>query len=113
MTQYYTHVGEVAASQATQHPIRSLCEALEVSASGYYDWSNRQAHPGPRAQENAQLVQKIVQIHQAIRQTYGLASNAKVSLGRTANCNSCECWTLRKSILFENFVAKWRRIGVK
>jgi putative transposase len=37
----------------TEHPIRSLCEALEVSASGYYDWFNRQAQPGPRAQENA------------------------------------------------------------
>jgi len=38
--------------------------SLEVSASGYYDWSNRQAQPGPRAQENARLAQKIVQIHQ-------------------------------------------------
>jgi len=37
----------------TDHPIRSLCEALEVSSSGYYDWCNRQAQPGPRAQENA------------------------------------------------------------
>jgi len=55
----------------TDHPIRSLCEALEVSPSGYYDWSNRQAQPGPRAQENARLVQQIVQIHQASRQTYG------------------------------------------
>lgn len=48
----------------TEHPIRSLCAALEVSASGYYDWFNRQDQPGPRAQENARLVQKIVQIHQ-------------------------------------------------
>lgn len=55
----------------TDHPIRSLCEALEVSPSGYYDWSNRQAQPGPRAQENARLIQQIVQIHQASRQTYG------------------------------------------
>ena len=55
----------------TEHPIRSLCEALEVSSSGYYDWSNRQAQPGPRAQENARLLQQIVQIHQDSRQTYG------------------------------------------
>jgi putative transposase len=55
----------------TEHPIRSLCEALEVSPSGYYDWSERQAQPGPRAQENARLAQQIVQIHQASRQTYG------------------------------------------
>jgi putative transposase len=55
----------------TDHPIRSLCEALEVSPSGYYDWSNRQAQPGPRAQENARLLQQILQIHQESRQTYG------------------------------------------
>ena len=53
------------------HPIRSLCEALEVSASGYYDWSTRQAQPGPRARENARLVHQIVQIHKQSRQTYG------------------------------------------
>ena len=55
----------------TEHPIRSLCEALEVSPSGYYDWLKRQAQPGPRARENARLVQQIVQIHQDSRQTYG------------------------------------------
>jgi transposase InsO family protein len=55
----------------TDHSIRSLCEALEVSSSGYYDWFNRQDQPGPRAQENARLLQQIVQIHQDSRQTYG------------------------------------------
>jgi putative transposase len=55
----------------TEHPIRSLCEALEVSASGYYDWVNRQAQPSPRTQENARLALLIVQIHQESRQTYG------------------------------------------
>jgi putative transposase len=55
----------------TDHPIRSLCEALEVSSSGYYDWSNRQAQPGPRALENARLTEQIVLIHQNSRQTYG------------------------------------------
>src|SRR5271169_2795015 len=55
----------------TDHPIRSLCEALEVSASGYYDWFNRQTQPGPRAQENARLLQQIIQIHRESRQTYG------------------------------------------
>ena len=55
----------------TEHPIRSLCEALEVSSSGYYDWSNRQTQPSPRAQENRRLAQQIAQVHQESRQTYG------------------------------------------
>jgi hypothetical protein len=55
----------------TEHPIRPLCAALEVSASGYYDWHHRQTHPSRRTRENAQLVQHIVQFHAASRQTYG------------------------------------------
>jgi putative transposase len=55
----------------TEPPIGSLCEALEASASGYYDWSNRQTQPGARALENERLTQQIAQIHQESRQTYG------------------------------------------
>ena len=55
----------------TEHPVRSLCEALEVSASGYYDWINRRDLPSPRAQENARLARQIGELHQASRQTYG------------------------------------------
>jgi putative transposase len=55
----------------TDHPIRSLCAVLEVSASGYYDWVERQTQPGPRAQENVQLAAQILQIHKANRKTYG------------------------------------------
>ena len=55
----------------TQHPIRSLCQALEVSASGYYDWRHRQTQPGPRALENAQLPEQIIHLHQDSRETYG------------------------------------------
>lgn len=55
----------------TQHPIRSLCAALEVSPSGYYDWVERQIEPGPRARENAQLMEQIQRIHLDSRQTYG------------------------------------------
>ena len=55
----------------TEHPLRSLCEALEVSSSGYYDWFTRQTEPSPRAQENKRLAQQIVQVHQDSRQTYG------------------------------------------
>jgi putative transposase len=55
----------------TEHGIRSLCGVLEVSASGYYDWVERQTRPGLRARENVQLAAQIRQIHQASRATYG------------------------------------------
>ena len=54
-----------------QHSIRSLCQAMEVSPSGYYDWSNRPGEPGPRAQESAILLDQIILIHKDSRKTYG------------------------------------------
>lgn len=50
-------------------PARSLCRVLRVSTSGYYDWLER--GPSARAQANAQLTQRIAQIHQASDATYG------------------------------------------
>ena len=50
-------------------PVRKLCRVLRVSASGYYDWLGR--IPGPRERANAQLTQRIAEIHQASDATYG------------------------------------------
>ena len=53
------------------YSVTALCEALEVSASGYYDWQERQSSPGPRAVEDQKLRSEIGRIHQESRQTYG------------------------------------------
>lgn len=53
------------------YSILSLCENLDVSPSGFYGWLERQAQPGPRAQENATLARDIQAIHEESRQTYG------------------------------------------
>lgn len=53
------------------HSILSLCEHLEVSASGYYDWKARLTSPGRRALAQAALAQEIEAIHAKSRQTYG------------------------------------------
>jgi len=53
------------------HSIVLLCQLLEVSPSGYYDWQKRRSAPGPRAQQNQELRQKIHAIHRRSRQTYG------------------------------------------
>jgi hypothetical protein len=62
---------EVQLAMKSHHPIRALCQALEVSPSGYYDWHNRQTQPGPRARENAQLLVHIIRFHKDSRETYG------------------------------------------
>ena len=53
------------------YPILVLCEHLEVSSSGYYDWLKRRTAPGPRALANQALAQQIKEIHVQSRQTYG------------------------------------------
>jgi transposase InsO family protein len=54
-----------------EHAILTLCQYLEVSPSGYYDWQRRRTAPGPRALENQTLTQEIQTIHARSRQTYG------------------------------------------
>lgn len=46
-----------------------LCQVLDVSVSGYYAW--RQRPVSQQAQSNAVLLEKIRQVHQASRSTYG------------------------------------------
>ena len=52
-----------------EHSIRALCLALEVSASGYYDWHHSKT--SLRGLEDEQLKEKIQRIHRDSRQTYG------------------------------------------
>ena len=51
------------------YPVVRLCRVLGVSPSGYYAWRKRP--PSTRAREDAVLTERIVQIHQASRGTYG------------------------------------------
>jgi putative transposase len=55
----------------SEYSVLSLCENLDVSPSGYYDWQGRRAKPGQRAVENQTLAQDIRNIHEESRQTYG------------------------------------------
>ena len=54
-----------------EHSLLTLCLLLEVSPSGFYDWSRRRLSPGPRALEDRALVQEIGEIHARSRETYG------------------------------------------
>jgi putative transposase len=54
-----------------QYPIRTLCQVLEVSASGYYAWLKRAASPSARTRENQRLARLIQAEFKASRHTYG------------------------------------------
>ena len=55
----------------TGHSIDRLCEAFEVSPSGYYNWCRRQEQPCQRQQQDQRLRAQIALIHEQSRQTYG------------------------------------------
>ena len=53
------------------HAIARLCENLQVSPSGFYDWDRRRLAPGFRTLEDQALAEQITAIHTESRQTYG------------------------------------------
>jgi putative transposase len=59
----------VKANQAI-YPIRPMCKALGVSASGFYAWCDRE--PSRRAKQDAELTISIHRIHAESRHTYGV-----------------------------------------
>lgn len=61
-----------------QYPLLWLCEALLVSRSGYYDWLRRRHSPGPRAQANTALRERIRVEFDRQRKAYGSPRLAEV-----------------------------------
>jgi putative transposase len=52
-----------------EHPIKAMCEVLEVSRSGYYQWQSAQT--SARARQTEEIKVKIARVHEASRSTYG------------------------------------------
>ncbi|MHA7631642.1 IS3 family transposase [Corallococcus sp. M7] len=51
------------------YPVALLCRVLQVSRAGYYAWEGREA--SARQKANAALTERIRQVHQDSRRTYG------------------------------------------
>jgi putative transposase len=56
-------------AEKANYPVSLLCRVLKVSRSGYYEWRDRP--PSKRATEDTQLTERIKEIHNRSRQTYG------------------------------------------
>ena len=62
-------------------PVEIACRVLDVSTSGYYAWLSRP--PSARAIRQTWLTDRIVEVHQRSRGTYGaLGVHAELRLGR-------------------------------
>lgn len=51
------------------YKVRSMCEVLKVSRSGYYAWSTRR--PSIRQKDNDELLERIRRVHSQSRRLYG------------------------------------------
>jgi putative transposase len=58
-------------AEKASFPIRFMCARLGVSTSGFYDWRHAQANPCRRRVEDAELVERIRDIHRMSRRAYG------------------------------------------
>jgi putative transposase len=56
-------------AEKANYPVSLLCRALGVSRSGYYDWKDRP--PSKKATEDATLTEKVREVHDRSRGTYG------------------------------------------
>ncbi len=69
----------VAAEKAT-YPVKTLCQTLEVSRSGFYAWQRRK--PSQRATANRELQEQIGKIHGEVKQRYGSPRMHRELVGR-------------------------------
>jgi transposase InsO family protein len=81
-----------------------MCQVLQVTRSGYYAWRNRPA--SARQQRRTQLMQRIRQVHQESRYSYG-SPRITVDLKESGVC-VCEN-TVAKYMRQEGVCAKSRR----
>lgn len=52
-----------------EYPVKTMCQVVQVSVSGYYAWQHR--GPSERSKANAQLSERIENVYQSNRQVYG------------------------------------------
>ena len=68
-----------------EYPVSALCEALDVSRSGYYDWRERK--PSTRAQANARLLEEIRGLRVGEEICYGSPRMTQELKGRGHVCS--------------------------
>src|SRR5262249_25649487 len=89
-------VYRIISAEKASFPVSVMCDALQVSRSGYHGWE-RQA-PSDRALSDAWLTEKIKEIHERARGVYGSRRvTAEIRLGdgleisRKRTWPNCDC----------------------
>ena len=92
------------ADHAGEWPVAWLCEALEVSASGYHAWAARA--DSPTEQWRRELVAAMLEIHAEVRQRYG---SPRMTAELNARGHECSENTVAKLMTAHGIQARTRR----
>lgn len=71
-------------AHSDEHAVTRLCDLLDVSTSGYYDWHDRPV--SHRSHENRELTKKIYHLHQRSKEIYGSPKIHKDLLAEGERC---------------------------
>jgi transposase InsO family protein len=85
-------------------PVRLMCQVLDVSTGGYYDW--RRPPPGPRQQRRDALVAAIKAVHAEVKARYG---SPRIHAERVARGESCCVNTVAKLMRPHGVAARTKR----
>jgi putative transposase len=90
------------------YQVKRLCQLVEVSRSGYYRWAS--AVPSARAVADAELLERIRQIHTHSRGTYG-APRIHGQLRRQGHRVGCKrvAGLMRQDRIQGAHIRRWRR----
>ncbi|MDP9862016.1 hypothetical protein J2S55_001275 [Streptosporangium brasiliense] len=66
----------IEAEKQGGHHVKRACELLEVSRAAFY--ARRRGLPGPRAMRDAQLSERITEVHQRSRGTWAGTRNIAI-----------------------------------
>jgi putative transposase len=89
------------------HCVRTLCKALQVSASGYY--ASRSRPPSLRAQRQSVLVIKIREVHIASRQSYGAPRvHAELAAQGEACCRNTVAKLMRREQIIPRAIRQFK-----
>lgn len=96
------------ADHAGDQPVRWVCEALEVSASGYYAWAGRADSPAERRRQ--ELVGAIEVVHAEVKQRYG---SPRMHAALKARGHACSENTVAKLMKAQGIHARTRKRFVR
>jgi putative transposase len=82
-------------SQREQFRVTRMCEVLEVSRGGYYEWLERR--PSAHAKHEVRLLDHIRQVHYANRQAYGAVKTWRELQRQGVECGKHRVARLRRT----------------